>query len=704
MKTLVLFITLSFCLTPFSARYTMAWGSEPTGVPSKQVTAHPHEGLAQAVALFNGENLAGWHIDVPKMDADASIESPFIIRNGMLICRASPRGHIITDKAYQDYRLQVEYRFPSTPGNSGVLVHASKLRAYNKMFPQSMEVQLWHGQAGDFYCIYENLTIPDMEARRGPKENWGISENKDRRLQKLKDAEKPAGEWNTMIIECLGQEIKVWLNDELVNYGYDCTAVKGQIALQAEGAEIEFRKVTLAPIAKLTKTSQGLFHDDFKHRLADGWSWLREDQQAWRVMERGLEVRVQPGNMWGKANDARNVLVRPLPKASAAPLEISVVFSNAPTARWEQADLVWFYDKGNMIKLGQELVADRLTVVMGREENDRPRTIAIVPLDDYTVALRLQVVSNLVRGQFRTRYWPQWRDVGECDLPVKGLPQETEPKASLQFYNGPTNAEHWIKANDFAVRSLPAAADWPRAKIEEQTFQPGVGALSRRETRIALAQGFTLVSGADGEQPPGPVPQFDQTIHRHTDGSCGWTWNRSNPASKTVTMQGIEFCPLEFPLFTADLKDFKAELDIVSRLDIDRGDHTAAMGIRLASSPEPKAPSRQEILIWFDWYGKDWSAFAFSDGQRDYAFDAGASSDGRIVYRLQGLRGAPPKVNIKTLIDNALKRANLNPHATWVSSVWIGNQVWNVSQGSALANTVDFVVNGKRHSGLPRKQ
>ena len=38
-----------------------------------------------------------------------------------------------------------------------------------------------------------------------------------------------------MRIECLIKEIKVWINDELVNHGYKATASKGKIALLAEG-------------------------------------------------------------------------------------------------------------------------------------------------------------------------------------------------------------------------------------------------------------------------------------------------------------------------------------------------------------------------------------------------------------------------------------------------------------------------------------
>jgi len=51
-----------------------------------------------------------------------------------------------------------------------------------------------------------------------------------------------------MIVECMGAEIKVWVNGDMVNHGYDCTAQKGQIAVQAEGSEVEFRKIELTPL------------------------------------------------------------------------------------------------------------------------------------------------------------------------------------------------------------------------------------------------------------------------------------------------------------------------------------------------------------------------------------------------------------------------------------------------------------------------
>ena len=201
------------------------------------------------ISLFNGNDLSGWHIDVPKMDTDSSARSPFTVRNGMLVSLGTPGGHIITDKVYKNYRLNVEYRFAGTPGNCGVLVHASTPRALYEMFPKSIEVQMMHENAGDFWCIVEDIKVPDMEARRGPKEEWGITEGKGRRILNLTDgSEKPLGEWNTMVVECEGSSVKVWVNGDLVNHGTECTASQGNIALQAEGSEVEFRKVELTPM------------------------------------------------------------------------------------------------------------------------------------------------------------------------------------------------------------------------------------------------------------------------------------------------------------------------------------------------------------------------------------------------------------------------------------------------------------------------
>ena len=208
----------------------------------------------KTTSLFNGVDLEGWYWDVPAMDNDPNLNSPFIVRDSMLVSLGRPLGHLITDSSYMNYRLEVEYRFPGKPGNCGVLVHASTPRALYSMFPASVEVQMQHLHAGDFWVIAEDIEVPDMKARRGPRERWGGTEDKARRIPKLVDgSENPPGEWNSMIIECLEDEIKVWVNGDLVNYGFNATVTEGQIALQAEGSEVEFRKLLLTPITELTE-------------------------------------------------------------------------------------------------------------------------------------------------------------------------------------------------------------------------------------------------------------------------------------------------------------------------------------------------------------------------------------------------------------------------------------------------------------------
>ena len=105
----------------------------------------------------------------------------------------------------------------------------------------------------------------------------------------------------------------------------------------------------------------------------------------------------------------------------------------------------------HMVKCGQEMVDGKLSIVMGREEKDRARTIAIIPIDSETVELRLEVKANQIRGRFKTP-GGEWRTAGECDLPA---PPNGEPHVSLQFYNGLPDVEHWARVSEVTIRAMP---------------------------------------------------------------------------------------------------------------------------------------------------------------------------------------------------------------------------------------------------------
>lgn len=220
----------------------------PEGAFAHDEAAHSP---TEVQSLINGKDLSNWTIDVPEADDNPNTPPSFIYKNGSIHSMGVPEGHIITNASYKNYRLVVEYRFTGEPGNCGVLVHTSELRNLYGMFPKSIEVQMESGSAGDFWVIGEDIKVPDMEARRPREEGekWGGNRGDARHIFNLTDgSENPVGEWNQMVIDARDDTVKVWVNGDLVNYGFDGTVSMGKIALQAEGSGVEFRRLDIGPL------------------------------------------------------------------------------------------------------------------------------------------------------------------------------------------------------------------------------------------------------------------------------------------------------------------------------------------------------------------------------------------------------------------------------------------------------------------------
>jgi len=176
--------------------------------------------------------------------------------------------------------------------------------------------------------------------------------------------------------------------------------------------------------------------------LPNGWTWKRENPEAWRLRNQGLEIKIEPGNMWGGSNDAKNVLLIPI---SGDMLEfgtdVHVTLANSPTRRWEQVDLVWYYRDSHMVKIGLELEHGKNSVVMGREEDDRTRTIKIIPIERDEVTVRLKVTGGQVQGYYRLAPDDKWTDVGVCTEP-RPTESSGKPQVSIQCYQGDPQNPH----------------------------------------------------------------------------------------------------------------------------------------------------------------------------------------------------------------------------------------------------------------------
>ncbi len=206
----------------------LAWrggGAEPGRAPKAA-------GGSTKVALFDGKDLAGF---VQFLPDHADPAKTWSVKDGVIRCTGTPAGYLRTEKTFKNYFLVVEWRWPEKPGNSGVLLH---MQREDKVWPYSIESQLEHGNAGDFWFI-DGAELKIDEARRNP--------DVKRNIKHITDAEKPAGEWNRYEITSIDGNVVLVVNGELVNYGRGAVPDEGHILLQSEGAPIEFRTVEITP-------------------------------------------------------------------------------------------------------------------------------------------------------------------------------------------------------------------------------------------------------------------------------------------------------------------------------------------------------------------------------------------------------------------------------------------------------------------------
>ena len=207
----------------------------------------PPEGFR---ALFNGRDLTGWHglnpHSVTKLTGEkreemlAKMRAEFAqhwrVENGELV-NIGTGPYATTDADFGDYELRLEYRTVAK-ADSGI---------YLRGHPQ---VQIWDkGQAF-------NPKQPDRRPHLG---SGGLFNNPPKTLGRdpIMTADKPFGEWNTVIIRQIGARVWVTLNTRLVVEGAPMEnfwekgkpfPARGPFMLQTHGGEIRWRRIYVRDI------------------------------------------------------------------------------------------------------------------------------------------------------------------------------------------------------------------------------------------------------------------------------------------------------------------------------------------------------------------------------------------------------------------------------------------------------------------------
>ena len=198
-----------------------------------------------AVNLFNGTDLSGW-VNVNCSPSTWTVKKdeqgrPYIL------CSGVPTGVLRTDKAYENFILELEWMHEQELGNAGLFVWSDPICARGVPFTRSVEVQvmltpdylddegrtLYTGQ-GDIFSIHGARMTPERPHPAG----WERCLPSERRT-------KGAGQWNHYRVTCRDGTISLEVNGAKVSGGTNITPRAGYICLESEGSPIRFRNIRI---------------------------------------------------------------------------------------------------------------------------------------------------------------------------------------------------------------------------------------------------------------------------------------------------------------------------------------------------------------------------------------------------------------------------------------------------------------------------
>lgn len=182
--------------------------------------------------LFNGKDLSGW------VNVNCAPET-WTVREGMIHCDGVPTGALRTERQYENFILELEWRHLKPGGNAGVFVWAGALSAPGVPFLRAIEVQVLdhaHGES-EFYTTHGDV-FPIHGATMKP-----LGRHNGQRSFPSEKRSKPSPEWNQYRITCQDGVLKLAVNGKEVSGGEECSWRKGYIALESEGGTVDWRNI-----------------------------------------------------------------------------------------------------------------------------------------------------------------------------------------------------------------------------------------------------------------------------------------------------------------------------------------------------------------------------------------------------------------------------------------------------------------------------
>ena len=186
--------------------------------------------------LVNGKNLNGW------VDVNTSKET-WKVKNGTLICSGKPIGVMRSDRQYENFILEVEWKHMEAGGNSGIFVWSEGTPQPTDPLTKAIEVQMLDLDYATIHKVTDDYVhgelFPTMGMTAIPDNPRGI------RSKSLEKRCKGKGEWNKYVVVCVDGTVKLSVNGKFVNGLRNSERKKGYICLEAEGAEIHFRNMRI---------------------------------------------------------------------------------------------------------------------------------------------------------------------------------------------------------------------------------------------------------------------------------------------------------------------------------------------------------------------------------------------------------------------------------------------------------------------------